>query len=243
MTEGGINTTDEFYISQPTPQKTLWYNNTDSGRYDFYPKLQLHTTNNDPIDGSNVLVFYGGAKYTVIQSGTSFYNVFFSITDDVGEMYNLNGDQACWLYTYGVTDANGNTIAKRLTNNTGRPWLPVFNRYIMSGTNIVKTWDFGKCNELFVPETEYGENYPTIYDRYWKQYVSDLYHTTTRVVECYVKLDGKVEGDWLKHFYYFDDSIWCLTKIEDYNITSFDTTKCQFVKVGDISDYRYWYTN
>lgn len=243
ITQASVETPDEFYISQPTLNRTLWYNGSDGGRYDFYPKLQLHATSNDPIDGSNVLVFYGGTETTVCSSGGTGYNVFFNITDDLGEMYSLNGEQTCWLYTNTTTDALGRVIARRTTNTTGRPILPVFNRYIMSGTNIETTWDFGKCNELFVPNVTYIDGNPTIYDKYWKQYVSDLYHTTTRVVECYVKMDGKVEGDWLKHFYYFDDSIWCLTKIEDYNITSFDTTKCQFVKVGDINDYRYWYTN
>jgi hypothetical protein len=106
----------------------------------------------------------------------------------------------------------------------------------MTGSEITKTLDFGKCNEVFVPNAFYGDD-PTIFDQWWKNYISDLYNVNTRVVECYVKLDGKVEGDWLRHFYFFDNSIWCLVKIEDYNCTAFNTTKCQFVKVADMNNY------
>ena len=235
QTANSYEPVSDMYISQTTPHSTSQYTSI-SGLYDFYPKLQLHTNKNESIDGSNILVFFNGMQKTVAD-----YRIFYNITDDLGEMYSLV-DDTCWLYTNITTNLYGIEIAKRITINND-PYLPMFTRYDLSGSTINRTWDFGKCNELFVPETEYGDNYPTINDRYWKQYVSDLYHTTTRVVECYVKLDGKVEGDWLKHFYYFDDSIWCLTKIEDYNITSFDTTKCQFVKVGDMNNYRYWYTN
>lgn len=236
IAEGGIETPDEFYLAQPTPQGTKWYNSADGGRYDFYPKLQLHTSNNDPIDGSNVLVFFDGVKFTTVNSGNSIYNVNFYITDDVGEMSLVNSDQTCWLYTNTTTDAFGNTIARNLLNNYGRPCLPIFNRYMMTGEEITHCYDFGKCNELFVPNVEYGDD-PTIYDKWWRNYIADLYNVNTRVVEAYVKLDGKVEGDWLKHFYYFDNSIWCLTKIVDYNCTAFGTTRCQFVKVGDIENY------
>lgn len=237
ISEGGIETPDEFYIGQPAPTEQRIYN-VNGSRYDFYPKLQLHTTKNDPIDGSNVLVFYGGMKETVVTGNTP---VYYNITDDIVYMYDVNS-QTCWLYTDSLTDKNNAVIAKRLLNSNNKPILPVFNRYVMSGDTITHTWDFGKTNELFVPNIDYSDGYPTIYSRYWNEYITDLYDTRTRVVTAYVRLIGKVEGDWLKHFYYFDDSIWCLTKIEDYNVTSFDTTKCEFVKIMDMNDYTYWHS-
>lgn len=231
INQGGVETPDEVYIGQPVITAQKIYN--DNGvRYDFFPKLQLHSTDNQPIDGSNILVFYDGMKKTVASGSSVYYN----ITDDIVYMYDVNSNQTCWLYTDSLTDKSSNVIAKRLVGANGKPILPVFNRYVMSGDTITDTWDFGKCNELFVPNIEYGES-PTIYSQYWVNYINDLYDGKIRVVECYVKMDKKVEGDWLKHFYYFDNSIWVLTKIEDYNITSFETTKCQFVKVLDINNY------
>ena len=230
-TDGNMDGVSDMYIGEPVPTSVVNYN-VNGERYDIYPKLQLHTTQNDPIDGSNILVFFNGMKTTSPSNNRIYYN----ITDDVATMFAYNNGNPCWLFTQATTDINGNVIAKRLNNNFGRPVLPDFSRYLMTGDTISKTWDFGKCNELYAPRISYGES-PTIFSNYWELYVSDLYSRNTKVVECYVKLDGKVEGDWLKHFYYFDNSIWCLTKIEDYNVTSFATTKCEFVKVMDIDNY------
>ena len=229
--EASIESVDEFYIGQPTISEHGNYNSLGT-RYDFYPKLQLHTLKNEPIDGSNILVMFNGFKETTVSGSSIYYN----ITDDIATMINLNGDQTCWLYTNSVTDRSGNVIVRRLVDGNNNPILPVFNRLRTSGNTITSTFDFGMCNELFVPELTYGEN-ATIYDKYWSKYIADLYDVKVRVVDCYVKLDGKVEGDYLKHFYYFDDSIWVLLEISDYNQASFDTTKCRFVKVLDMNNY------
>lgn len=243
ITEASVESQDETYIGQP-PITSSSNMNEAGQRYDMFTKLQLHSESNSPIDGSNMLVFYNGKKETKDANGgpISYY-----ITDDNAAMLSLNGEQTCWLYTNSTTDISGNEIAKLLTvqrsGRTAVPVLPTFNRFeIIEGKYISATWDFGKVNELFVPYASYLDyNRPTIYGRFWDDYIADLYSVNTRIVNCYVKLDGKVEGDWLKSFYYFDNSIWCLTKIEDYNITSFDTTKCEFAKVMDIEDYRKWY--
>ena len=37
--------------------------------------------------------------------------------------------------------------------------------------------------------------------------------------------------------YWWDNCYWVLTEINDYNITSYATTRCKFVKVNDIANY------
>jgi len=230
----GFDSLDEIYIGQPTP--TAMYPYTSEGsRYDFYPKLQLHSKNEEAIDGSNILVFFTGMKQTVASGNTK---VYYNITDDLPEMYELNGENTCWLYT--KTVMNGSTvIANRLLDDNDVPILPEFSRYVMSGDTIKHTWDFGKCNELFVPNLSYGD-YSTVFDRFWYEYIADMYDTRARIVKCDVKLDARPDGGWLRKFYYFDDSIWALIKIEDYDITSYDTTTCTFIKVWDINNYKSW---
>lgn len=228
----GVESSENFYVGLPTGTTTVAYNNFGL-KYDNMPKLQLHNAENKAIDGSNILLFFNGLKYTHVQGR----NLSYYITDDTPAMLELNGNKSCWLSTTSTTDRSGNVIARQFQYNHV-PMLPQFLRMEVVDNKVIKTFDFGKANEIYIPGVAYDEGDVTIYHKYWQKYIEDLYDRTTRVVNCYVKLDGKVEGDWLKHFYYFDNSIWCLTKIEDYNITTFETTKCEFAKVCDIEDYR-----
>lgn len=217
---------DSCVILPPSGYTQTGYTSQNS-KEDWLPKLQLNN-DNDPIDGTNVLCFYGGFKSS---PNVGRQQVFYYLTDDVAEMYVLNGETPCWIWTKG--EKNGNQqIAKGMTK------LPIFSRmlYNTEGNKIEYTWDFGRVRDTYVPVKAY-EDKSTIYERWWADYISDLYDANTRVVECYVKMEGKVVGDWLRAFYWWDNTYWVLTEINDYNITSYATTKCKFVRVNDISNY------
>ena len=197
------------------------------GKEDWLPKLQLNNAN-DPIDGTNILCFYGGFKTSPNINGQQ---AIYYLTDDLAEMYVVNGETPCWLWT--KSEYNGSQrIAKGMTK------LPVFSRmlYNDAGDRIDYTWDFGRVRDTYVPVKAYNDK-STIYERWWSKYIADLYDANTRVVEAYVKMEGKVVGDWLRAMYWWDNCYWVLTEINDYNITSYDTTRCKFVKVNDISNY------
>ena len=199
----------------------------ENGKEDWLPKLQLNN-NNDPLDGTNVLCFYAGTKTSPLVGGQQ---AIYYLTDDVAEMYVLNGETPCWIWT--ISEKNGNQqIAKGMTK------LPIFSRmlYDASETNIEYTWDFGRVRDTYVPVKSY-EDKATIYERWWANYIADLYDPNTRVAEVYVKMEGKVVGDWLRAMYWWDNTYWVLTEINDYNITSYNTTKCKFVRVNDITNY------
>jgi hypothetical protein len=144
-------------------------------------------------------------------------------------MYVLNGETPCWPWTKG--EYNGNQrIAKAMTR------LPVFSRMLYDENKIEYTWDFGRVRNTYVPVKNYFEK-STIFERWWSNYISDIYNANTRVVEAYVKMEGKVVGDWLRAMYWWDNCYWVLTEINDYNITSYATTRCKFVRVNDIANY------
>jgi len=42
----------------------------------------------------------------------------------------------------------------------------------------------------------------------------------------------------LRRFYWFDNAIWRLNTITDWNISSYAPTKCEFVKVMDVNNYK-----
>lgn len=220
------DTASDLSIIPPSGYTQTGYTSAN-GKEDWLPKLQLNN-NNDALDGTNVLCFYAGSKTSPFVGGQQ---AIYYLTDDVAEMYVLNGETPCWLWT--ITKKNGDQqIAKGMTK------LPIFSRmlYDTGETSIEYTWDFGRVRDTYVPVKAYKDN-STIYERWWSKYIADLYDPNTRVAEVYVKMEGKVVGDWLRAMYWWDNTYWVLTEINDYNITSYATTKCKFVRVNDITNY------
>lgn len=189
--------------------------------YDLFSKPQLHDKSDKALDGYGVLLFNNG-NYPLDRADST---VDYVLTDDTQEMISLNG-KPCWLST---TDESYPYTTE----------IPFYSRqYIPNLNTMIPTYtlDFGAPREIYAPETKgIGR---TIYEGYWKNYIEDMYDVNSKVIDCYVHLKKeKVEGDLLRHFYWFDNSIWVLIKITDYNVTGFDTTKCRFVKVLDMNSY------
>jgi hypothetical protein len=213
-------------ILSPTGFTQTGYTSND-GKEDWMSKLQLNN-DNDPLDGTNILCFYSGFKSSPYVGGQQ---AIYYLTDDLAEMYVINGETPCWLWTKNEYNSS-QQIARGMTK------LPVFSRmlYTPDEKKIDYTWDFGRVRNTYVPVRAYNDK-ATIFERWWANYIADLYNVNTRVVEAYVKMEGKVVGDWLRHIYWWDNCYWVLTEINDYNITSYATTRCKFVKVNDISNY------
>ena len=99
--------------------------------------------------------------------------------------------------------------------------------------DLTETLDFGVSRELYVPNCTYKKDIG-IYNKYWKNYISDLYSANTRVMDCQCFLDNidKV----FREFYYYDNCLWILSKVTDW---SMDTKLCKatFIKVNDLKNY------
>ena len=76
-----------------------------------------------------------------------------------------------------------------------------------------------------------------IYHNFWKTYLEDLYDINTRVLTAWVRIIGQPNPNWLRKFYWFENAIWRINKITDWNVGSYDTTKVEFVKVQNVGDY------
>ena len=197
--------------------------------YDAFSKVQFEDDERKGVDGKNVLVLFNGNMNTSNSGGT---NINYFITDDLEAMSSLNDGKPCWIYTQGEYSKTGNRIAYMTST------LPRFGRYIINyGSGyITRSMDFGEPKELYIPNaTTRPES--TIYYSYWKNFISDMYDINTRVLECYVVLKDKPNPVWLRRFYWFDNSIWRLNKITDWNAAGFNTTKMEFVKVQDRQNY------
>lgn len=222
--------TDTYEVDKPSQGTYDAFSGISNALYfDLFSKAQLHTADNSPSDGGNVLLFFDGMQDLSAPNGA---DLGYYITDDNSYMKILNDGTPCWLYTRTETDAQGNDIAIHVQ------YAPRFGRYIIyQGSGyITKSLDFGEPETLYIPEaisTPEG----TMYDEFWKDYISDLYHIDTRIVTTKLLMRDRVTVDDLRKWYVFDNSLWKLSKISDWNISDPGLTTCEFVKVNNPDNY------
>ena len=221
------DTKEKEYSKRVVPQRPI----AGSGMtyYDLMPTLQCHSEDNDPVDGSYVLLFYDGP----VEPTTAEYGNFsYMITDDLDEMALLNDGTACWLLTDNEQyDGDGNRIAIRAL------YLPKFTRDIVRNGNIIHSWNFGHPRETYVPMVFTTEG-DSIYDMFWRSYISDMYSVDSRIMTAYVRFDGRPNPSMLRSYYWFDNALWRINRIVDWNISAFEPTKCEFLKVIDEDAYK-----
>lgn len=209
----------EMDISCPPNSATLEYYN-ENPNYKGYDinsarKLELRTADNKPIDGADILVFY---------EGWNRYD-YFKLTDDVPAMDVLNDGVPCWLLGAGGTGADGLKI-------------PIFQRYVYGNFSLIKdSLDFGVPHQLDIPGVRHSEGC-TVYERAWKNYISDRYDVNTKVMTCRVNFAGiQVNQELLRKFYWYENSLWVLNAIRNYSLTTYDPVECEFVQVQDKNNY------
>jgi hypothetical protein len=209
--------------------------NIKSG-YDMWPKTcfyNLDDSSKSLSDITSTLLFFNGFQSTkdAGEPNENQATLDFWLTDDVLEMLDLNNDEVCYLYTETYRDKAGNKIAIKYQE------LPQFTRYKINGNTVTESFDFGLPKEIYIPNVNYGED-ATLYNKFWKSYLTDRYDVNTKKVSCYVNLEGlKITQDTLRDFYYFNNCIWVINKIENYLPNSYETTKIEFVKVNDTDNY------
>jgi hypothetical protein len=209
--------------------------NTKSG-YDMWPKTAFYNMDNNSKSLSDItasLLFFNGFKATkdAGDPNNDQATLSFWVTDDLVYMNTLNNGEVCYLYTEVPTDRLENIIGVQYKE------LPQFLRYRMTGNTVTESFDFGLPRELYMPNVTYGED-ATLYSKFWKKYLTDRYDVNTRKVTCYVNLNGmKINQDTLRDFYYFDNCLWVINKIENHLSNDYGTTKVEFVKVNDTDSY------
>ena len=204
--------------------------------YDIFSKPVFHKDNNDPVDGKNVLLLYNGKVKVGVMDN---YGLKCYITDDVPEMGVLNSNEACWLYTLGgssrginVYGYDGGVIAKRITD------APHFSRFtVYSGSSyIARSLDFGVPQTTYTPGIGYTSA-ATMYSFFWKDYMDEIFSKNSRIMKCKMQITEPPTIDWLRRFYYFDNTLWRMTMIKDWNVTSDKLTDVEFVRVRNITRY------
>ena len=194
---------------------------------DVFKKPQFHEKDNGSIDAKNVLLFY---------TGLDFYNENLNfnywLTDDIEEMVTLNDSTPCWIMTVDEFDTSGKRIAYK------QKVLPLFERnivYTPTGT-ILHNWDFGGTQTTFVRDMFNGTQ-SSIYYKCWEKYISDLYDQNNRILTANVVFKDRPSAEMLRKFYWFNNTLWRMNTIKDYNVAGYDSTVVEFIKVIDPENY------
>lgn len=194
-------------------------------------KLQCHDTDGKSVDGSCVLLF---------RSGVQRYDRF-QISDDLPEMMTLNDGTPCWRMDAGA----GVTVPVFTRYKTQAMYAIISTSPLVAeyrGEGVLTALDFGRVQELACPHMAYfpSQESVTIYEKMWRAYIRDRYNVNTRVVTAWVNMAGiQVNGESLRKFYWFDNSLWSLNRVINYSVTTDDPVQCEFVKVQDKAAYLY----
>lgn len=204
----------EFAVPPGFITAVLW---TEKPYVDWLPKVQFHQAENKSQSGEHCMLFFDSWKTAPAISSVRPMTPTYYVADDHPDIAVLNEGTPCWNLD--------NDLAIKLTA------LPSFRR-----VSDAYTLDWGISFETYAGESM--ENVLSIYDRYWKAYLTDRYDVDARVMKCKVNLSGMQVGQQLmRHFFFYENCIWVLNKISNHSITTDDLTECEFVKVKDIKNY------
>lgn len=179
---------------------------------DELPKLCCFNHENENVSELN-LTF-------VLFNGMKTINKEVYISDDIPLTNDLNGNN-CYLFAKNelCTTSTKNTNKSRVA--IGRNILPDFSVYGINKESI-----------LF-DETD---GYIDLWNEYFKNDITNIYDKNSKCITIKYNLIEQPQMA-LKHFYYFDNSIWILNKINNYNPNNYEFTECTFIKVTDYENY------
>ena len=75
----------------------------------------------------------------------------------------------------------------------------------------------------------------TLFDRYWRQYIAELYDSEQKIMEAYFKLSvTDVFGLKFNDKIWIKDSFWRVIELTDYIVADEQVTKCKLIRLLDI---------
>ena len=245
----------------PKYEYTLWNNEEEytqtmfglQSYYNILPKDDafykqcLFDKENKTLESMNSLVMFD-RLYTMPEQNGGDYKPYM-LTDDLPILLTLNNDNNCYLNAYydDTKHYSLDTYWKLRTQNgvvdeygtTGKIgiWtfiLPVMNNNISVMGNYLQSYYFKEPNPKF-EQNDFDSN-ACLFDRYWSDYINDVFDKNTKVIECYVFLD-EMPVDALRKFYLINNSLWAIQEITDYNYKSKEPTKVTLIRVKNKYNY------
>lgn len=247
-------------LLMPKYEYTLWNNDEEYAQtmfglqsyYNILPKDDafykscLFDKESKTLDSMNYLVMFDKLYTMPLQKGD--YKPYM-LTDDLPIILTLNNDNNCYLNAYyedskqydgynywqlrtqnGITDEYGTTGKIGIWTFM----VPIMNNNTSEMNIYTQSYYFKEPNPKF-EKNDFGSN-ACIFDRYWSDYINDVFDKNTKVIECYAFLD-EMPVDALRHFYLINNSLWAIQEITDYNYKSKEPTKLKLIRVKNKYNY------
>ena len=247
-------------LLMPKYEYTLWNNEEEYAQtmfglqsyYNILPKDDaffkscLFDKESKTLDSMNYLVMFDKLYTMPLQKGD--YKPYM-LTDDLPIILTLNNDNNCYLNAYyedskqydgynywqlrtqnGITDEYGTTGKIGIWTFM----VPMMNNNSSEMNIYTQSYYFKEPNPKF-EKNDFGSN-SCIFDRYWSDYINDVFDKNTKVIECYAFLD-EMPVDALRHFYLINNSLWAIQEITDYNYKSKEPTKLKLIRVKNKYNY------
>ena len=194
---------------------------------DVAPRLCFFDKEYSSVDMNNTLVFFN------VENTVDIENKRFQLSDNIPATEQLN-ENNCYIYL----NANRTVVTDIDNNISGNPvifkeFIPCFNTHFEYDN--IEYWGTMKAEPK---EPNIGityKNYTDIYNLCWKSYITDLYNKNNKVVTVKCRLTDTPRNA-MKKFYTFDNAIWVINKITDYNIDDY-FTKVEFIQVQNKNNY------
>lgn len=112
---------------------------------------------------------------------------------------------------------------------TTYPYLDIF-----YGDNLCL---FNNPSESYDINQEYNDK-DSIYLNFWKDWMDEQYNVQNKKISCYLNIHpiDYLKFDF-KHFIMIENQLYLLNKIEDYDITNPETTKCELIGIQSTDAY------
>ena len=168
-------------------------------------------------------------------SGGGTYGGRYVITQDSSLMFSLDGGgKACW---YGPSTLNAQHSPGIIFATKYRYYSTYMNADPNYGAPY--SWDFAKPQENYqgITDAMYPENC-TIYGRYWRRYIEEIYNVNNKKVTMYIYLtpDDMAEFSF-KNFVTIDGVLFHVNQITDYSPASIRPVQVELITVQDILAY------
>lgn len=247
-------------LLMPKYEYTLWNNEEEytqtmfglQSYYNILPKDDafykqcLFDKENKTLESMNSLVMFDKLYTMPLQNGD--YKPYM-LTDDLPILLTLNNDNNCYLNAYyddakhydgdnywklriqnGITDEYGTTGKIGIWTFM----LPIMNNNLSEMNKYTQSYYFKEPNPKF-EQNDFDSN-ACIFERYWSDYINDVFDKNTKVIECYAFLD-EMPVDALRKFYLINNSLWAIQEITDYNYKSKEPTKLTLIRVKNKYNY------